>query len=124
MAQGRDSFRAEEVQLKEHLEAVEKTSNPIAIARALLEVSDSRPENRKNKAAMEGFDRINELLHEIKKPDCRQYVHLGRFARDYDRVHEPSQRDCLILQGQTEAAREKSRLRNEMVKVRESLKLS
>jgi hypothetical protein len=33
------------------------------------------------------------------------------------------QRDCLILQGELEAAREKSRLRSEMVKARENLKI-
>ena len=124
VAEGRDSFRAEEVRLKELVESIEKVRNPVALSEALLDASTHALKMAEFDNAMKGFDRIVVLVREeIRKPTVDTMYNTDDLLKILIECTR-GQRDCLILQGKLEAARERSRLSEEMIEARERLKRS
>jgi hypothetical protein len=123
VGEGRDSFRAEGVRLEEQLEAMEKTRNPVATAKAVLELAVHSLKMASFEHAMKGFDRVIELLRgEVKNPTvATKYSSDDLLAIMIECAR--GQRDCLVLQGKVAAAREKAQLRNDMIKARENVRL-
>ena len=118
MAQHSDNRRVEEVQLREHLERVEKTGNPVLIAKAVFEQANRDLKMARFERAMKGFDRAIELL-----VDRRQHRPFPREPTSADLITmliecARGQRDCLVLQGEPEAAREKSQLRDAFTRLK------
>jgi hypothetical protein len=108
MAQRIDNLRAEEVQLREDLERVEGTGNPILIAEAVFDLSKQDLKMARFERAMKGFDRVIELLVDERshQPFLGKHTRADLIAMMIECAR--GQRDCLILQGKPEAAREKA----------------
>jgi hypothetical protein len=118
---GQDDFRVEEGRLRGRLEEAEKTSNPVTIAQAVLEVSIHALKFAKFKKAMEGFDRITELLRDEIKNKAVASIYTTNDLLAIMIECARGRQDCLILQDQVEAARDQSRLRAEAIKLKRSL---